>query len=271
MYLGIMINFKMIIIKYLIIVTSLFLAISFSSCKNSDHVSAPNDGRASNQMNDAASAFISFFNADFQNSITLEKYSVQGVSPNDKAKLIGAFYDEQKKTLPNQGRINVNGTDYYQHPQMGIIYSGPSTVPCFGQTNVIKYYNSADSLIFTQTLNVPEEVVISSNWSEFNAQSTITFNADPTNSKGLICVFKFSSNNPYNKDFSTHPDVTNMAHIENDNGSFAITTSLIEKIPDGAIVEILIVRGNYAPINLSNNSFGIIAFSNCTTDARLAL
>jgi hypothetical protein len=59
-----------------------------------------------------------------------------------------------------------------------------------------------------------------------------------------------------------HPEVTNVIHVENDNGSFAITQELLKDIPNGAMIDLVLVRGAIKSIETPNNSIGILAYSN---------
>lgn len=101
---------------------------------------------------------------------------------------------------------------------------------------------------------VPREVIITSpTYADDIESNTIapgsvfTWEIDPDNTKGMVIMVEYRPEAIGNKDFVErgYTDLIRRAVVVDDNGEYALNETLFEDIPDGASVDLFIIRANY--------------------------
>lgn len=87
----------------------------------------------------------------------------------------------------------------------------------------------------------------------------LEWNADPYNKNGVIVIFEWIGNMVIGQDI---PDTyIRRVGVFEDNGTCVLPISLFEGVPDTAVCHLTILRGNIESVNLSGESFNVMADS----------
>jgi hypothetical protein len=90
---------------------------------------------------------------------------------------------------------------------------------------------------------------------DLSTGSTINWNANTSNDKGVFFFVEYEPTDPTNATFSTaYPDHVANGVVVADNGSYQITEELLDGIPAGAKVKLYIGRGNYTYLMDADNT-----------------
>lgn len=104
------------------------------------------------------------------------------------------------------------------------------------------------------SLYVPQEVIVtypeySNDISDNTAApyNTFTWEPDYENTKGIVIMIEYRPEAIGNESFASngHDELIRRAIVVEDNGEYALSESLFEDIPEGATIEISIIRANY--------------------------
>jgi hypothetical protein len=180
----------------------------------------------------------------------------------------GYMYDKTPQKQ-NVGNLNwgtqvfsSNASNNYQVVGMN---SGTSL---FGTQTTVGIAGNTDADIpgFNANFYVPKLMTLTapaySNLTPISPNLTIEWVADPLNDKGVgVMVYydRYSSSNIY-KNFS-QASVKTLTHTE-DDGSYTISASDLAGVPSGAIIDVMVGRGNYQRVPMGNNyHVGLVNFS----------
>ena len=88
----------------------------------------------------------------------------------------------------------------------------------------------------------------------------LDWNADLRNKEGLMVAVSYNGSNaiPENNE---NVIVKNVDHIEEDNGKFILNNSIFDNIPNHALVDIMLLRGNVEIEEYNNETHKIYAES----------
>ena len=92
--------------------------------------------------------------------------------------------------------------------------------------------------ITSPSINTPEDLLPYCYYQDF----VLGWNADPQNENGLVVVVEWNGRDLYGNEYKEY--VRNADIIKNDNGKAVLNNKLFDGIPQGAIVQIQLIRGN---------------------------
>jgi len=86
----------------------------------------------------------------------------------------------------------------------------------------------------------------------------LEWNADPNNEEGLVIIAEYFGENviPENSDDS---HLQNVDMIENDNGKVVLNASIFNNIPNLAMVDLILLRGNVKIEEIDGETFKFYA------------
>ena len=224
------------------------------------------NGIAYKDLSGFAADFMNFYDRNTQSQIILQKYSQDGIPIDNMAKLDATISDEANNSIV--GTLEINGIGFaFNNAINGYTGGSSPSVVCFNQTNSIVFTTSYGDELLNTELIVPKEVVIHTQPNNIAPLQSIGYNADISNGAGLLCMVIFDNRDPYNIDYAENEAITNLSHVENDDGLYSLPESLFTDIPEGAMLKIVLIRGVVQYVEKEDNNFGVVAYSNSSIQA----
>lgn len=243
-----------------------------SACKKSNTTYIPNA---------SASDYYTFLSQPSNGTLVLQSYTTidsQGISTITDVE--GAFTDTNRN-VHGGGPMSIGnmtfsdsiiGTQYYYNgvPIQGASYFGTTLLyqlnPVIGGQVTSASVQSSLYAPALLTINSP------SLGSKVNTGSTITWNADPKNTKGVLIELKYDPAALANLGFSTaYPSVITHSATATDKGTYTFQGADFGGFPAGCSVNLNLSRYNYAAIYSSDSTkkYLITAYTELSTTYKL--
>lgn len=126
----------------------------------------------------------------------------------------------------------------------------------FANFNTTVYFPPAIHMYFPEYIPMGIDSLQMIQGSSIQTNQSITWNADPNNKLGVVIILEYDKNREANTLLKRNGDSTSTANyvVVPDNGSYSLTSELLDDIPNGGVVELTIMRGNIIPYTLPKDS-----------------
>ena len=170
-----------------------------------------------------------------------------GSEVNTEYDVIGNISDTNNAIRQSYGDLKINGNTLQQDAD-NQWYEQISSTILYGNTKTVEIKNAANTKVeFSVEMYFPDELEVTYNYSDVKANNVITWNQDTDNDYGLLVVIA-----PKTDQFGVADDDFYI-HIEDDDGSYTLSSSDLTDMPsDAEFCTMTIVRGDYAEDTDSN-------------------
>jgi len=259
-------------IKYFLLVTIL---IAITSCENENNIKdIPQENSENYESPEKKFKILDFDAGAYENYLkqTDNKVGFHSLKP---------FKDREHSTIKdvflsngNQPIISLNGKKLISDPTSTSKISEFSNDEIYGKTikfgfkkteNSKEAENSNKEMYIPKKLNIlkplplENDIFIYAFYKDFKLE----WNADPINEEGLMVAVMYDGSNviPENDE---NVIIKNIDHIELDNGEFTLNNAMFENIPNHALVDIMLLRGNVQIEEFNDESYKLFAESHQT-------
>jgi hypothetical protein len=236
-----------------------------ASCKKDSSDALLTPGKLMDQLS-LTSDFIDALGTQYNGRFGFQFERSIGTSSTSSGSLImGGFVNNSEGEPIAYGDLTMGSQVLTANSSANNMYGLLNTVSnpgnYFGTDIDVSLDNTNNQQEFSTTLYSPATLFVGApSDGELSNGDGITWNADQANDKGVLLIVRYIAKDPSNKAFydnGWNTNLVNYDYVENDNGSCNLSAGLFSGIPNGALVTLHVIRGNFSTSEINGKIYQV--------------